>query len=170
MGPLWDTLGPLWGLFGVVLGSFWGHIGVTLCALGSLWGHFEHMSVTFESHWSICKKHSFPPTILMILCNCRVNFGTTLALKLRLHLHFHALWGRLGHSGVTLGSLWGRFGAESGSDPILGGSICRNHMFRRAVCMSQRSGPHRTSPQIIANRRTPDPRNSKRYQFANPCD
>ena len=151
------------------MGSLWGHFGGTLCALGSLWGHFEHMSVTFESHWSIFKKHSFPPTILMILCNCRVNFGTTLALKLRLHLHFHALWGHFGSLWVALGSLWGRFGAESGSDPILGGSICKSHLFCRAVCISKKSGTRRKSAQISANQRKSAQTGIGQVQFLSIC-
>ena len=35
-GELIQTMGSLWGHFGVTLGSLWGHFGVTL---GPLWGH-----------------------------------------------------------------------------------------------------------------------------------
>ncbi len=39
---------PLWGTFGVTLGSFWcyfAHFGVTL---ELLWGHFRYVRVTLE--------------------------------------------------------------------------------------------------------------------------
>ena len=39
-----------------------------------------------------------------------------------------------------------------GSDPILGGSMCRNHTFCRVKRTSQRSANHRTSPEITGNR------------------
>ena len=89
LGYFGTLLGAFWGRFGVVLWSLWGHLGVTLCALGSLWVHFDHMNVTFESRGSGFKKTFISPLILMILCNCRINFGTTLALQLRLQLNLH---------------------------------------------------------------------------------
>ena len=64
------TLGSLWGHFGVILGSVWGHFGVTLVALGGgfgvtvgtlglLLGDFDHVRITFESHWPVFEKQSF---------------------------------------------------------------------------------------------------------------
>ena len=111
LGLLWHTMEALWDHFRIIFKSLWGHFGIILGSLCAPWDHFGGIL----NIWALLLNHTgpfsknthFPPTILMILCNCRVNFGTTLAVKLSLHLHFHALWGHFGslrdHFGVALG-------------------------------------------------------------------
>ena len=44
------------GHFGATLVPFWGHFGVTLSTSRLLRGDFNHLRITFESHWSVFKK------------------------------------------------------------------------------------------------------------------
>ena len=86
-----------WGRFGVALGSLWDHFGVTL---GSLWGHFgltvghfEYMRVSLESLWvyegPFSRNTHYPQDYIDLM----------------------QLWDRLA---LTLGALWGHFGATFG--------------------------------------------------------
>ena len=74
--------------------------------------------------------------------------------------HFGSLWGHFwsfwGNFKVTLGhfgSFWGRFGAESGSDPVLDGSMCKSNMFCRGFFISKRSANQRKPAELSANQR-----------------
>ena len=133
-------------LFGVILESLWDHFGVALRTLGSLWNHFGYMKVAFGSLCSVFKKHSFSPKILMIM-----------HVHLHLHLHLQCQNGPKTDRKRTqtvakicsnwVGPAWiGPVRAESGSDPILDGSMCESNMFCRGFCISKKSGTRRNPP------------------------
>ena len=47
------------GHFGVTLVPLWGYFWVILGTLRLPWGYFDHVRMTFESHWPVFKRHSF---------------------------------------------------------------------------------------------------------------
>ena len=86
MGLLWDHFGYM----GVAVG----HFRITL---GSLCRHFGYMRVRFQ-------KHSFSP----------IDFNHFIKLRSEIRVDVVLLRGHFWHMKVTLGPLWGHFGATLG--------------------------------------------------------
>ena len=117
-GRLWVHFWSLWGYFGSTCGTWewlWSHFWVTL---GSVWGQccclwvtLRHLMVTLQSLWSHFgyTKVRFQKTFIF-----HTDFNDFINLLGEIWVDLGLLWDHFWHMEVTLGPLWGHFGATLG--------------------------------------------------------